>query len=256
MPVIDVDDLIVARLGEPTVTALRRRFGPAGNCLSCGGRLGSAPLSVRAYHDGREAVTLVAHHAVCAASAWLDIGTEILPPEPTWTTAATSVSLPLGRLRPVRWLMGAASRELTLPVLFVQPSLDVARVRRVGAGEAVSADLEEYIRLGFAELGELAARVHPLHPVGRAWLRASGRDVSVAAQAAASPWLAPAVAPPVAKLVRERGGIMIGISCDHDPRRLSTDSGYLDRALGNGEILLGWAALSVDPFPSATGPAT
>jgi hypothetical protein len=40
---------------------------------------------------------------------------------------------------------------------------------------------------------------------------------------------------------------MIAVACDDDPTRLSTDAHYLDRAFGNGEILLGWAQLSPPP---------
>lgn len=251
MPPIDVADVIGSRLGEPTVTALKRRFGPGGRCLTCGSRLGSAPLSVGAYHDGRETVTLLAYHARCAGSAWLDAGGDIPSCEPTYATATAAVSLPLGRIRPLRWLRGAGSRAQTLPVMFVQPSLEAVHVRQVCTGEAVNADLEKYSRLGFAELGDLAVRLHPLRPVAPAWLRASGRDVSIAATAGDRVWSTPALQPPVADLIKDHAGIMIAITCDHDPRRLSIDAGYRDLTLGNGEILLGWAQLSAPPRPMA-----
>lgn len=246
MPIFDIADLIVSRLGEPTVAALRRRFDPDGRCPTCSGRFGSGPLSVRAYYDGQEAVTLVAHHAACAHSAWLDVGAEVLSCIPTWTAETTAITLPLGRIRPLRWLVGAASRSQELPVMFVRPSLEMARVRQVFPGEAVSADVEQYCRLGFAELGELTARAHPLRPVCRAWLRPSGPDLRIAAMASGSPWLAP-VAPEVADQIKDRGGIMIAVSCDRDPYRLSADPCYRERALGAGEVLLGWAQLSPPP---------
>jgi hypothetical protein len=244
--VIDVANSIVSRLGRPTVAALERRLGADGRCVTCGDQFGSTPLSLRAYHDGREAVTLVAHHAACADSAWLDVGAEVLPRQPTWAAAAAAISLPLGRLRPLRWLSGAASRSQTLPVMFVRPSLEMSRVRQVFPGEAVNADMERYREIGFADLSELAVRVHPLRPICHAWLCTSGHDVSVAAMATEQAWSARAQ-PPVADLVRDHGGIMIAVACDHDPGRLSTDADYLDRAFGNGEILLGWAQLSPPP---------
>ena len=247
MLVSDVADLIVSRLGEPTVAALERRFGSDGICLTCGGRLGSGPVSVRAYEGARGIVTLVAYHAGCTDSAWLDIGADVLLSQETWAAATTAVSLPLGRLRPLRWLRGAPSRAQTLPVLFVRPSLEMTRVRRVFAGEAVNADVERIRRLGFAELGELAARVHPLRPVCRAWLRASGQQLSVAAMATDQAWSAPVAQPAVADMIKDHGGIMIAAACDRDPGRLATDADYLDQALGIGEVLLGWAQLSPPP---------
>lgn len=249
MLVIDVADQIVTRLGVPTVAALERRLGPNGRCLTCGDQFGSAPLSVRAYHDGRTSVTLVAHHSDCADSAWLDVGAEIGPGESTWAAATGTVSLPLGRLRPLRWLFGSAARKQTLPVMFVRPSLETARVREVCAGDAVNTDAEMYHRLGFAEFHELAVRVHPLRPLCPAWLRVAGADLSVAAMAADQAWSAPVAEPEVAELIKDRGGIMIAVSYDNDPRRLSEDAHHLDRALGNGEILLGWAQLSPPPRP-------
>lgn len=57
--VLDVVDEIWTRLGEPTVTALARRFGPEGRCLTCRARFGAAPLSVRAYHGPDGVTTLV-----------------------------------------------------------------------------------------------------------------------------------------------------------------------------------------------------
>jgi hypothetical protein len=247
MPPFDVADLIVSRVGEPTVDALQRRFDPDGICLTCMGRLGSGPVSVRAYDGGREIVTLVAYHADCADSAWLDIGAEVLMGHETYAAVATTVPLPLGRLRPLQWLFGAPARNQTLPVMFVRPSLEMARVRPVFDGEAVNADVETLRRIGFSELGELSARVHPLRPVCRSWLRASGRHLSVAAMATDQAWSAPATEPSVADLIRDCGGIMIAVACDRDPYLLATDRDYQDRALGIGEVLLGWAQLSPPP---------
>lgn len=247
MLVSDVADLIVSRLGEPTVAALERRFGPDGTCLTCGSQLGSGPVSVRAYQGAREIVTLVAYHAGCTDSAWLDIGAEVLLSEETWAAATTAVSLPFGRLQPLRWLRGAGPRDHTFPVMFVRPSLEMTRVRQVFPGEAVNADVEHLRRLGFAELGELAVRVHPLRPLCRAWLRASDQDLSVAAMATGQAWSAPVAQPTVAGMIRDHGGIMIAVACDRDPHRLATDADYLDQALGIGEVLLGWAQLSPPP---------
>jgi hypothetical protein len=247
MLVSDVVDVIVSRLGEPTVATLEHRFGPDGICLTCGGRLGSGPVSVRAYQGSREIVTLVAYHAGCTDSAWIDIGAEVLLSEETWAAATTAVTLPLGRLRPLHWLIGAPSRAQTLPAMFVRPSLEMTRVRQVFAGEAVNADVELFRRLGFAELGELAVRVRPLQPVCRTWLRASGQQLSVAAMAADQTWSAAVAEPAVGDMIKDHGGIMIGVACDRDPYRLATDPDYLDRALGIGEVLLGWAQLSPPP---------
>ncbi|HUY48582.1 MAG TPA: hypothetical protein VMV92_23160 [Streptosporangiaceae bacterium] len=65
--VLVVADEIRSRLGEPAVSALARRSGPGGRCLSCGRRLGPEPLSVRAYRDDQEIITLITrclHHAL------------------------------------------------------------------------------------------------------------------------------------------------------------------------------------------------
>jgi hypothetical protein len=250
MPVFEVADLIVSRLGGPTVAALEDRFDPDGRCLTCGGRLGSGPVSVRAY-EGRDTVTLVAYHAACTGSAWLDIGAEVLMSQETWAAATAAVPLPLGRLRPLHWLRGAPSRRQTLPVMFVRPALEMARVRQVLAGEAVNADVEKLRRLGFAELGELSVRVHPLRPVCQAWLRVSGHHTSVAAMATDQAWSAALTTPELADLIKDHGGIMLAAACDRDPYRLCTEPDYLDRALGIGEVLLGWAQLSPPPKPAA-----
>ena len=250
MPVFDVANLIVSRLGGPTVAALQDRFDPDGKCLTCDGRLGSGPVSVRAY-EGRNIVTLVAYHAACTGSAWLDIGAEVLLSQETWAAATAAVPLPLGRLRPLQWLRGAPARRQTLPVMFVRPSLEMARVRQVLAGEAVNADVERLRQLGFAELGELTVRVHPLRPVCHSWLRVSGERTSVAAMATDQAWSAPVTTPEVADLIKDHGGIMLAAAYDRDPYLLCTDQDYLDRALGIGEVLLGWAQLAPPPRPAA-----
>lgn len=257
MLVIDVAETIVSRLGVPTLAALERRLGADGRCLTCGDEFGYAPLSVRAYDDGRAGVTLVAHHAICADSDWLDGAAEARPGHPTWAAAAATIRLPVGRLRPLRWLFGAPSRSELLPALFVRPSLEMARVRQVCAGDAVNTDGDRFCRIGFAEFGELAVRTHPLKAVCHAWLRVSGDDIAVAAMPGDQAWSAPVTEPAVADLIKDRGGIMIAVSGDCDPRHLSADADYLDRALGNGEVLLGWAQLSPPPRPatrSVTGP--
>jgi hypothetical protein len=241
--VFDVADVISSRLGEPTVTALARRFGADGRCLTCAGRLGTAPLSVRAYRDDRGIITLVAYHADCAASAWLDVGTAALPCQATWAAAMTRMPLRLGAPRPFRWLRGPGSRDEMTPIMLVHPCLDMTRVRQVCPGEAVNADLEDYFLLGFADPGELA-HTYPLRPAGKAWLRTYGNDVALMVMAGDQAWSAPIEQQPVADLVFARGGVMIGITCDRDPVRLSTDTRYLGYAIGNGEILLGWAPLS------------
>lgn len=217
--------------------------------MTCGGQFGSVPLSLRAYHDGRETVMLVAHHAACADSVWLDVGAEVPAPQPTWTATTATMALPLGPLRPLHWLLGGAARSHTFPVMFVRPSLEVAQVRPVFAGETVNADMERYCRLGFSEPAELAACADPLRALCRAWLRTSGQRVSVAAMAGDQAWSATAE-PEVAELVSGHGGIMIAITCDHDLGRLSADRHYLDRACGNGELLLGWAQLSPNREPA------
>jgi hypothetical protein len=89
--------------------------------------------------------------------------------------------------------------------------------------------------------------VHPLRPVCRAWLRVSGQQLSVAAMATDQAWSAPVAQPAVADMIKDHGGVMIAVACDRDPYRLATDTDHLDRALGIGEVLLGWAQLSPPP---------
>ena len=242
MLVFDVAEVISSRLGEPTVTALARRYGPDGRCLTCGGRLGTAPLSVRAYRDNTEIITLVAYHAECATSAWLDIGSAALPCQATWSAAVTSASLRLGAPRPLRWLRGPAAKDQILPLMLVHPCLDVARVRLVRQGEAVNADLEDYFGLGFADPCELA-HTYPPRSVAKAQVRTCGDELALLVTTGRHAWSAPLSQPEVAELVATRGAVFAAITCEGDPLRLSTDAHYLDYAIGNGEILLGWAPL-------------
>ncbi len=243
MVVFDIADVIRYRLGEPTVTALAHRFGPGGQCLTCGGALGSGPLSVRAYRDDQEIVTLVAYHAECATSAWLEVGAEDLHCQGTWAAVTTCASLRMATWRRLRWLRVPRAQELSMPLLLVHPSLETARVRPVGPGEAVNADVEYYRRLGFAESSALA-RAYPLRAVGKAWMRACETGISVIVMIGEQAWSALVRPRPLAGLVTVRRGILIGITCDRDPWQLSSRSRCLGSAIADGEVLLGWAPLS------------
>jgi hypothetical protein len=239
--VLDVADDIRLRLGEPTVAALARRFGPAGRCLTCGERLGAAPLSVRAYRDHEGIITLVAYHAECAASAWVDVGPGTLPRQETWAAAVTTVSLPLAARRWSRRLRGAEPRDQVMPVMIVHPSLEMARVRQAGSGEAVNADIGRYGLLGFAGPG-VVARARPLRPAGRAYLGAARRTVRLQVMVADRTWSAP-IPPPAAALAVARGGVLVGVTCDRDPDRLAAEARYLEYAVAGGDVLFGWAPL-------------
>jgi len=240
--VLDIADRIRAELGGPTVTALARRFGPDGRCLTCERRLGAEPLSVRAYRDG-DTVTLIAHHAGCAASAWLDVepGT-VLSWQQTWSAAISSGPLPVAGHRWRRWLPRPAAREQATPVLLVRPCQEVTRARQIGAGEAVNADLEAYAAAGFTDLGPLAPR-RPVAAAARAWIRARGGDVSLSVTAGNSLWYVLA-AQPVAGLIGICGGVLVGVTCDRDPSALAADSDGLGQALSAGEVLVAWAPLA------------
>jgi hypothetical protein len=239
--VLDVADQIRSQLGEPTVSALAHRFGPEGRCLTCGRRLGMEPLSIRAYRD-EDIVTLVAYHAGCAASAWLDVGPgTVLSWQQTWSAAVTSAPLPLtGSLWRPR-LPRSASREEATPVLFVRPGQEVTRARQISAGEAVNADLEAYAALGFTDVGPLTAR-RPA-TAGRAWIGTRGGDASLSVTVATSVWCVTA-AQPVASLIQTCGGVLVGLTCDHDPRRLVADANGLEQALSGGEVVLAWVPLA------------
>ena len=239
--VLDIAGRIRAELGGPTVTALARRFGPDGRCLTCGCRLGAGPLSVRAYRDG-DTVTLIAHHARCAASAWLDVGPgTVLSWQQTWSAAVTSAPLPVAGRPWHRWLPRPAAREQAIPVLLVRPCQEVTRARQIGAGEAVNADLEAYAALGFTDLGPLTPR-RPA-AAARAWIRARGGDVSLCVTVGNSLWYVTA-AQPIAGLIGICGGVLVGLTCDRDPSALVADSDGLEQALSAGEVILAWAPLA------------
>lgn len=239
--VLDVADDIWARLGEPTVTALARRFGPAGRCLTCGAPFGAVPLSVRAYHSLDGVTTLVAYHADCAASAWLTIGPGILPRQDTWAAAVTSTQVPMALRRARRQLPGPGTQHQVMPVMLVHPSLDRTRARQVGPGEALNADVEDYSGLGFADPG-LAPAVCPLRSAGRARIQETGDDARLEVTVAGRSWSALASQADVT-LATDRGGIVVGITCDSDPGRLAADPAQLEYAIANGGVLLGWAPL-------------
>lgn len=238
--VFDVADDIFIRLGEPTVTALTRRFDSDGTCLTCNGRLGTAPLSVRAYRGPGGAVTLIAYHAACAASAWVELAHDALILRETWAAAATSTVVHIAARR---WLRASrrGAQEQLMPLLLVHPSLEISRVRQIGLGEAVNADLETYSSLGFADPSTLRS-IRMLRAAGLARMQSDDDDLVLYVTAADRSWFAPA-SQTVAALATAHGGVLIGITCDREPRRLAVDAGYLDYAMGNGDVLLGWAPL-------------
>lgn len=238
--VLDVADDIRTRLGEPTVTALARRFGPEGRCLTCGAPFGAVPLSVRAYHSLDGVTTLVAYHADCAASAWLAIGPGILPRQDTWAAAVTSTQVRMAVPRALHQLRGPGTHNQVMPVMLVHPSLDRTRARQVGPGEAVNADAEDYSGLGFADPG--TALACPLRPAGRAHVQQSGDDARLEVTVAGRIWSAP-VSQPDATLAADRAGIVVGIICDSDPGRLAADPAQLAYVIATGGVLLGWAPL-------------
>jgi len=239
--VLDVADEIRFRLGEPTVGALSRRFGPGGRCLTCGRCLGAEPLSVRAYRDGQGVVTLIAYHAGCAASAWLDVAPDVRPRDWTWAAAVTSVVLRLpGRWRR-GWRLGRAVPGQLAPVLLVRPRLEIARVRPVSLGESVNADLEWYAARGFADPGP-PGRSPRVKVVGRAWTRMQEGCAVLCADVGSDVWSAGAARFDIG-LVQARGGVLIGVMCERDPAWLASRPGRLEQALGNNELLLGWAPL-------------
>lgn len=239
--VLDVADEIRTRLGEPTVTALARRFGPEGRCLTCGAPFGAVPLSVRAYHGPDGVTTLVAYHADCAVSAWLAIGQGILPREDTWAAAVTSTQVRMAVPRALHQLRGPGTQEQVMPVMLVHPSLERARARQVGPGEAVNADVEDYSGLGFGDPGPGPATC-PLRPTGRAGIQETSGNARLAVTVAGQAWSA-AISQSDATLATDRGGIVVGITCDSDPGRLAADPAQLGYAMANGGVLLGWAPL-------------
>lgn len=252
MPVIDVADVIRARLGAPTVSALAARFGADGTCPECGTRFGAARLSLCAFADDAEHVTLVAYHAACRATAWLegeltggDPAAE--PPRPvrapTWQAALTSCMTPMPP-RPGRraWRRSRRPRALQMPLLVVHPRLESSRVRLVGAGETVDAELEELAALGFADAGDLA--VNPLTAVGAARLMTAGREsASLVVRAGFDTWAAPIGSPSLRTLITARGGTLVAVGSGCDPYALAADPAALATALDRGDLLLGWAPL-------------
>lgn len=252
MPVIDVADVIRARLGVPTVNALAARFGAEGTCPDCGTRFGTARLSLCAFADDAEHITLVAYHAGCRGTAWLDDGPAGGLPvvdsprpyrAPAWRAAATTcwTRMPAraGRL-PKRRARGP--RELRMPLLIVHPRLESSRVRLVNPAETVNADIEEYHGLGFADAGDLAEG--PLTPVGAARLMTAGRaSARLVVRAGFETWAAPIDSASLLSLIRARGGVLVGVGCESDPESLATDPPALASALAHGDLLLGWTPL-------------
>jgi hypothetical protein len=206
--VLDVAREIRSRLGEPTVNALARRFGPDGRCLSCARGLGAEPLSIRAYEDGRGIITLIAYHAGCASSAWLNVAPGTLPRDRTWAASVTrATARPPGGWW-CRWLPGRKAHGQPALGLLVHPCLEIARVRPVHPGESVNADLEGHARLGFAD-SVLPAQGRPVRTVGRASARlTSGSDA--AADQALSPARAQRNARPSRASIQARPTVLTG----------------------------------------------
>lgn len=248
--VLDIADDIRFRLGEPTVTALARRFGPAGRCLTCGQRFGTAPLSVRAYREQAGIITLMAYHAGCAASAWVDVGPGALPRQETWAAVVTSISMPMATRRSFRRFRGPGMCDRVMPIMFVHPSLEMTRVRQAGFGEAVNADMERYGRLGFADPAAFA-RAYPLRPAGQAWLKTARGSLWLQVVVADRAWSAP-IPQPAATLAVACGGVLVGVTCDRGPERLATEASYLDYTIANGDVLLGWVPLPSGPESTLT----
>ena len=269
MPVIDVADAIRARLGMPTVKALAARFGTEGTCPACGVRFGTARLSLCAFADDPEHVTLVAYHAGCRSTAWMDGGPaaepgDAQPPRaPTWRAALVPcvIRMPTGhangsghRHGSSRWRRvrrddvgepekrRRGTREMQVPLLVVHPRLESSRVRVVNPAETVNADAEEYHRLGFADPDELAAG--PLTEVGAARLLTAGRSSAhVVVRAGFETWAAPVGSPSLVTLIRARGGVLVGVGCEADPQMLAEDPAALASSLARGDLLLGWTPL-------------
>jgi hypothetical protein len=241
--VIDIADEIRIRLGEPTLSALTRRFGTEGRCLTCGEQLGTAPLSVRAYRDLDGITTVVAYHADCAGSAWIDMGHGDLPCYQTWEAAAGNAALPVSQPRWRHPLSRPPVDEQLIPAIFVRPSLEMTRVRQVGLGEAVNADLEIYCSLGFS-----SSRTLPCsrHFAGQAWAAHAGETAALHVLIAGRSWSAPA-SDAVLSLAAAHGSAVAGITFEYDPSRLAADDECLRDAIASGDILLGWISLRGRP---------
>ena len=252
MPVIDVADVIRTRLGLPTVTALAARFGVDGTCPECGARFGTSRLSLCAYADDDEHVTLVAYHAGCRATAWLDGGPggypDAEPPltarAPTWQAAMTSCVTAMPARRPGRRprLRSRGPRGMQMPLLVVHPRLESSRVRLVHPGETVNADMEEYHSFGFTDAADLAEG--PLTAVGAARLMTAGRDSArLVVRAGFDTWAAAVPSASLLSLIRSRGGTLVAVGCESDPEDLAGDPAQVATALDRGDLLLGWTPL-------------
>lgn len=252
MQVIDVADVIRDRLGGPTVAALAERFGADGTCPECGERFGTARLSLCAFADDAEDVMLVAYHAGCRATAWLEGELaggypEAEPPRPirppTWHAAMTSCVTALPS-RPGRlpWRRARGPREMQMPLLVVHPRLESSRVRLVNPAETVNADMEEYHGLGFVDAGDLAEG--PVTAVGAARLMTAGRaSARLVVRAGFDTWAAPVGSASLLSLIRARGGTLVGVGCESDPEALAADPAARGAALSHGDLLLGWTPL-------------
>jgi hypothetical protein len=112
----------------------------------------------------------------------------------------------------------------------------MTRVRQVGFGEAVNADMEGYSQLGFADPGALASS-YPVRPVGQAWMQASRGAVLLHVKVADRAWSAP-IQRLAAALAGARGEILVGVTCDRDPDQLAAETRYLEHAVAYGDVLL------------------
>jgi hypothetical protein len=241
MLALEVADVIRSRLGEPTVTALARRFAPGGTCPTCGDKFGSVPLSVRAYRGDDGIVILIAYHAGCATSAWLEAGQAAMPCG-AWAAAITSAVLPVIVTR-MRRLHRARTRAQVLPVMLVRPSLEAVRVRPVAAGEAVDADREDYCQLGFTDPGPFSGACR-LPCIGQTSVLCNGDHLLACVVAGGRAWFAPVCQRPLADLITSCRGTVTAITCERDPAELSANAQMLDHAIADGELLLGWAPLT------------
>lgn len=239
--VIDIADEIRLRLGEPALTALTRRFGPEGRCLTCGERFGAALLSVRAYRDLDGITTLVAYHADCAASAWIDMGHENPACYQTWQAAVSSIAIPVAEPRLLHPVRRPPARDHLLPTMIIRPSLEMTRVRQVGLGEAVNADLEIYRSLGFSGSGALPATARR-HPAGQAWIIETAGTAVLHLLVSEQAWSASAP-DAVISLAVALGGAVAGLTFEHDPGQMAADDRCLRDAISSGDILFGWVSL-------------
>jgi hypothetical protein len=240
--VIDIADEIRFRLGEPTLSVLNRRFGPEGRCLTCCEPLGALPLSVRAYR-GLDGITLLmAYHAACAPSEWIDTGHTGLTCHGTWEAAVATACVPVAQPRWLRVARRPGTRDEVLPVMFVHPSREMTRVRQVGLGEAVNADLEYYHSFGFGGSGVLR-RARRCHSGGRAQVTEIEDTAVLQVTVAGQAWAAPASDRAISLAV-QAGGVVAGITYDRDPGRLAVDDAYFRCALGNGDVFLSWISLA------------